>query len=80
MGEDKAVIGLIVLYRPDQRDIDDQMCFGDTELLPAIIVRVWNDDCVNLQIFADSDAGPFWKTSVVKGDLPGNWTDWSFGG
>lgn len=54
------------------------------EVRGAIVTRVWNDTCVNLQVFTDGSndgdqystaKGPTWKTSVVMGGpgTPGTW-------
>ena len=52
---------------------------------PAIIVKVWNENMVNLQVFFDTNGQPNlgdvgsqieWKTSVMRDDgikLPGTW-------
>lgn len=40
--------------------------------LPAIVTAVWGPLCVNLKIFTDGPANT-WKTSVLRGDGPGNW-------
>jgi hypothetical protein len=39
---------------------------------PAMIVRVWDDTSVNLQVFYDGD-GSLWATSRPQGDGPGGW-------
>lgn len=42
------------------------------QVLPAVIVRVWDDGSVNLHILLDgTDA--YWATSRREGDEPGTW-------
>jgi hypothetical protein len=70
-------VGRIVEYRIDEH-----------EVRPAMIVRVFTPECVNLQVFVDgvNDLGPCpkfngeegrrglaWRTSVKRGDGPGEW-------
>ncbi|MBZ5578231.1 MAG: hypothetical protein LAP40_16840 [Acidobacteriia bacterium] len=44
----KPTIGRIVHFvQPDKYDA------GKQKMLPAMIVAVWNDTCVNLQVFTD---------------------------
>ena len=66
-------VGRIVIYKLGPGDDEANSNFA--EELPAVIVRVWNpteDGAVNLKILND---GPedLWKTSVVRGDNPGEW-------
>lgn len=67
-------IGQIVLYHVSPTNAPD-LTHNHTEHedLPAIIVRVWSDTCVNIKVITD---GPVdvWKTSVVLGDQPGEWS------
>lgn len=42
-------------------------------VLPAIVVAVWSDTCVNLQVIVDGHAGTMWVTSANLGDGEGNW-------
>lgn len=66
----KPTIGRTVIYRfPDHEQIPLN---NYAEVAPAVITRVWTDDCVNLKVLAD---GPFdlWKTSVTQGDGPHQW-------
>lgn len=65
-------IGRIVLYKPTSTDAIHFRNWKDSEVLPAIIVMVWDATCVNLKVF---DNGPTdaLKTSVLLGDEPGQW-------
>jgi hypothetical protein len=65
----KPTIGRIVIFNVPQ-DMKPKVNFA--EKLPAIIVRTWSNDIVNLKIIAD---GPedLWETSVPMGDKERNW-------
>jgi hypothetical protein len=45
--------------------------------LPAIIVSVWSDTCINLQVFVDGNTGILWKTSINQGNEAGQW-NWPY--
>lgn len=67
----KPSIGRIVLYRPESSE----------SLLPAIITRVWSDDCVNLHVFGGElpDSQGIFPTSVLRcptddGTMPRSWS------
>ena len=72
MVEQKPSVGRVVHYQVAGHDSDD-IRYNYAKILPAIIVRVWSDTCVNLKVFTD---GPNdgWKTSVVLGNEPGQWS------
>lgn len=53
-----------------QAHIGNEVHVGDE--FPAIVVRVWSDTCVNLQIFLDSN-DVYWGTSFCQGDALGMW-------
>lgn len=40
--------------------------------LPAIIVAVWSEECVNLKVITDGNL-ELWVTSSMKGSAPRNW-------
>lgn len=71
----EPTIGRIVHYYPHPHEFEG----NDSSTLPAVIVRVWGPDCVNLKVLTD---GPVdvWKTSVCR--LPegaeGSSGFWSF--
>jgi hypothetical protein len=63
-------IGRIVTYRPAAE--------GD-QPVPAMIVRVWSDTCVNLRVFSDSAPGPDdHRRSVVLAENPDQRDRWSW--
>lgn len=69
-----ATVGRIVNYHVSENDSPElKNNFVVGEVLPAIIVRVWTGETVNLKVFTD---GPVdvWKTSVVNGEAEGNWS------
>ena len=65
----KVTIGRVVIFNVPE-DLKPKVNFA--EVLPAIVVRVWSDDVVNLKIFTD---GPedIWTTSIPKGTEPNQW-------
>jgi hypothetical protein len=65
----EPTIGRIVIFNvPD--DMKKKVNFADQ--LPAIIVRVWSNDCVNLKIITDG-MEDIWQTSVTKGNEVNQW-------
>jgi hypothetical protein len=53
---------------------------AEEEYRPALVVRVWTDACVQLQVFADKvndGADPlgfdWFRSSAVRGDVAGTW-------
>lgn len=70
----KPTIGRIVIYHTTEQDKTMLRNTGnESNELPAIIVCVWNDTCVNLQVIADGNKN-IWKTSVIEGNKEGNWS------
>jgi len=75
--EQKPSIGRIVTYTCTEYDTAEQakqsgVCNMQLKL-PAIIVAVWDDQCVNLKVIQDGSVPDLWVTSAVKGDEQGNW-------
>ena len=60
----KPTIGRIVIYTLYQDGLIEpcRQNYGETEL-PAVIVRVWSDTCVNLKVLTDGSTDQ-WVTSV----------------
>lgn len=72
----KPSIGRIVIYHlmensPENVELCQQN--GNPHELPAVIVRVWSDNLVNLKVLTD---GPYdiWVTSVQYGHEPRHWS------
>jgi hypothetical protein len=64
----KPTVGRIVEYVLKDR-------YGELQVRPAMIVRVWSDECVQLQVFTDGTndgpeyaSGLFWATSVLRSE------------
>jgi hypothetical protein len=70
----QPTVGRIVYY-----NLKDKQ--GNVQVRPAIVVRVWNDTMLNLQVFTDGSNDTeygnniVWKTSVMQGEGVGQW-DW----
>lgn len=73
----KPTIGRIVIFHPGVND-KEASSNGATEV-PAVIVRVWNDTCVNLKVLTDGPTD-LWRTSVTTGPTVPNQEDsyWSW--
>lgn len=76
----KPTIGRIVHYKTNAVDKSKMEAArklnggcNDSEVLPAIVVAVWSENCINLRVIADGNLD-LWKTSVPKGDQPGQWS------
>jgi len=65
----KPTIGRIVIFNVPE-GLKSKVNFADQ--LPAIIVRVWSANVVNLKVITD---GPedLWITSVIEGSNENNW-------
>ena len=79
--EQTPTIGRIVDYHTTEADsayFESQSntwkAHNKTSKLPAIITAVWGENCINVQVFVDGVGPNLWKTSIVRGVLPGMWT------
>jgi hypothetical protein len=64
-------VGDIVLYYVPE-GAGEPLKHNHANVLPAIIVQVWSEDCVNLKVFCDGPVDA-WVTSVPKGTDEGYW-------
>lgn len=81
-----VTVGRLVLYKLSEQDVEainanrkTDECFGGNspqvgDLLPTIVVKVWENNMFNGQVFLDGN-DTLWVTSVVQGSEPGQW-DW----
>lgn len=60
----KPTIGRIVIYKLTETE---RAYFNGADILPAVIVRVWSDTCVNLKVLTDGNAD-LWVTSSTLQD------------
>lgn len=75
----KPTIGRVVIYNTTDADKAKMEAASKInggcnvqDKLPAIIVAVWGDECVNLKVVTDGNLD-LWVTSSLKGDQPMNW-------
>ena len=71
----KPTIGRVVIYHTtkDQRtDMENKPYCNEQVYLPAIIVAVWSDTCVNLKVFLDG-MEDLWVNSSMQGDEEMEW-------
>ncbi|MBI9055497.1 MAG: hypothetical protein JEY96_16865 [Bacteroidales bacterium] len=71
----KTTIGRVVIYKTTEADQELMKITPNcnvAEELPALIVAVHSDECVNLKVIADGELD-IWVTSAQKGDEPMNW-------
>jgi hypothetical protein len=69
---------VVPYFKPTVGRIVHYFEFAGADPLPAIVVRVWGDDCINLRVFTDNDASPLHMTSVTRRNEtdPGWGWDW----
>lgn len=60
----------------DYRDTGYMAHFGnhaeEGQVFPAVVVRVWRTNSINLQVLLDG-TDTYWATSSVEGITPGTW-------
>lgn len=64
--------GDIVLYRV-KADDPEEIRHNQADILPAIVIAAWTDICVSVQVLVDGPGGTAWKTSIMRGQAPGQW-------
>lgn len=78
----EPTIGRVVIFNTDEQfrnslkskgDFDGQYSNHEQNKLPATIVAVWGDDCVNLKVSVDGHGPDVWVTSRMRGDNEGEW-------
>jgi len=69
-------IGDVVVYKPTPEEktfMRETYNCNVAEELPAFVVAVWSQDCVNLKVMYDGAVDDLWKTSVPQGWGDGQW-------
>ena len=73
-----TIIGRIVIYKTTEvqrKEMEEKAKKGECnvqEKLPGIVVAVWSDTCVNLNVPLDGE-GSLWVTSSQQGQNEGEW-------
>jgi hypothetical protein len=73
----QAKLGEIVHYKLTEDERADILSTGlanDQIVLPAIVVGVFNPNCVNIKVIFDGNPNDQWKTSVLQGTVGGTWS------
>lgn len=71
-------IGRIVVYKLTTHDLDAIRAQGSNNPnngaleAPAVVVRVFGENCVNLRVLVDGKES-LWATSRLQGDGEGQW-------
>jgi hypothetical protein len=75
----KPSIGRIVIYKTTEADKAEMKKVNDSgkycniqDEVPAIIVAVWGESCINARVLCDGHLD-LYPTSINLGDEPGNW-------
>lgn len=74
----KPFLGQKVIYKADESDkqyMRDIVNCNVQDELPATVVAVWSEECVNLKVHMDGDAPDLWKTSAQKGTGECEWQE-----
>ncbi len=76
----KPTIGRIVIFNTTEAQQEQMQSLQSTGMnvqkqVPAIIVAVWSDTCVNLKLILDGNTACMseWVTSATQGDQSNNW-------
>jgi hypothetical protein len=69
----KPTIGRIVIYHPSKDHSDGVLQNGGAADVPAVIVAVWSETCVNLKVLTDAPHDA-WVTSRCLGPGEGEWS------
>lgn len=72
----KPSVGRIVHYVLSESESSPELKNNNATVLPAVIVRVWSETCVNLKVSVDGHQVDVWKTSVLFSEepKPGFWS------
>lgn len=76
----KPTIGRVVIYKTTEAEratmkaapYFGQYCNIQDEL-PATVVAVWSDTCLNLRVKLDGSGPDVWRASVNQGNEEGQW-------
>jgi hypothetical protein len=72
----KPTIGRIVVYNTTEKEKEAMRTLSSNvqDKLPAIVVAVWSDTCINVKVIVDGSMPDIWRTSINLGEAPGNWS------
>lgn len=75
MNEQKPTVGRIVIYNTTEKEREalSMLSNNSSKQLPAVVVGVWGESCINVKVMVDGNHADLWKTSINNGDAEGNW-------